>query len=116
MPLGENFDNLWTLPDGSVVANVWGEQYAVREVDINSKTLGEEIPIPSDAWNIFPAKVGGGAACDFYYNTNTELHGYDLKTQSDSVILNWIDCDVNSDSISGIYVFSGDKLFCLSNG
>lgn len=84
------------LADGSVGAIVGGENgNSIKLVDLTAKSWGKTLTAPYDAYNVNP----GGGGYDFCYTSNSLLSGYKASTQEAEPILNWINCDVDSDSV-----------------
>ncbi len=95
-------NSLFTLKDGRAAIVLSGpEGLQLRVVDSAARQLGETYDIPSDAYEPFP---GAGSAYDFYYTSGVNLYGYDLAAGESTKILDWISCDVNSDSLQQVYV------------
>ena len=97
-------DQLVTLKDGALVATTWGENgQEMLPIDIAGKKFGSKIEMPRDAYNYY----NGGGDYDFYYNSGINFFGFDIATGESTKILNWLDCDVNSNDVNGLTI-SGD--------
>lgn len=108
---GEYVDSLLTLKDGRPAATYWGESgMQLSVVDAASKSLGEKIDMPYNAYNL----ISGGGDYDFYYTSGVNLYGYSVETQQSEKLLNWISCDVNSDKLSGISVLEDGRVLGVS--
>ena len=77
-----------------------------------TKSWGESFEAPPNAWNFFT----GGGEYDFCYNTNTSLYGSNLVGgKSETVqILNWINCDVDSDALNAIIPLPDGRILCTT--
>lgn len=104
-------NSLIPLDDG-VYATVWGDNgLLMAKIDAQSGSLGKGIAIPNDAYNPIP----GDEEYDFYYTSGINLLGYKLETEEKVKILNWIDCDVNSNDLSNIKILGDGKIVGISN-
>jgi len=110
--------DLQRLKDGSVGVVAPTEDYSknvIMSVDLEAKAFGEDTPeMPVNAWNY----MDGNGMYDFYYTTGTDLFGYDVATGESQSVLNWIDCDLNSDDLSVRLAVDDSTVVCTtySNG
>lgn len=112
IPCEYYIDNVVQLPDGSISIMAWNDgQEMLIPVDISMGTLGEPAVIPNDAWNMFSS----GGDYDLYYTSGISLYGYDMASGEKEQILNWINCDVNGDNVSGITIKDDGSVSCYSN-
>ena len=103
-------DSLVTLKDGTIAATTWGERgVELLPVDLESKSFGEAQPLPSGAYNLF----SGGGDYDLYYNSGINLYGYDSATGEGVKLLNWMDCDIDSGSLNGIYIHNDGRIIAV---
>ncbi len=109
----ENYiDNIIRLKDGRLGALNWGDTgMCLSILDSQTHSLGESIALPYDAYNL----VSGGGDYDLYYTSGVNFFGYKTDTQESEKLLNWINCDVNSDEMSGINVNSEGQISCILN-
>lgn len=94
-------DNLYSMNDGRIGASYWGDngiEFAL--IDPEAKAFSDKFALPSDAYNLIP----GDDAYDFYYSSGVYLYGLKLENGEKEKILNWVDCDVNGNSLNGIRV------------
>ncbi len=82
----------------------------LKRIDVATKDWGEDKKIPNDVWRT----SSGGNTYDFCYSDNSNLYGYDLKTEAGTKILNWINCDINSDNIEFSTVSDDGNVFAIS--
>ncbi|MBQ3561771.1 MAG: extracellular solute-binding protein [Oscillospiraceae bacterium] len=110
----ENINNngLITLSDGRVAAAMWDEGgYALKVIDSAKKGFGEKIKIPEDAYNF----SSGSGGYDILYRTEASLFGYDIETETEEKLLSWLECDINSDEVNGVYVGEDGTVKVISN-
>ncbi|MBR5094859.1 MAG: extracellular solute-binding protein, partial [Oscillospiraceae bacterium] len=91
------------LRDGSIAVTAWddaGMHQALFPVDLEKKSLGASVKIPDAAWS----PLAGDENFDFYYQNGMYLYGYSIEREEEAKILNWLDVDVNGDSVQGIRV------------
>ena len=91
-------DNLIRTQDGTVAVMTYGNLGPeLCPVDLETRSLGSAYPIPNEAWSLIP----GSAGYDFYYTSGLYLYGFKLGEEEPVRILNWMDCDINGDSMNG---------------
>ena len=64
-------------------------------VDLETKTWGEKIKMPANAWNIYP----GDDAYDFYYKNNDNIYGYTFAGDTKDKLVDWMACDVDTSNM-----------------
>lgn len=100
------------LKDGRYAASYSGEEGSVlRVIDTASKSWGDTLKAPRNAWSFFK----GNGDYDFYYDVNGSLMGYNSTTGEDSLIINWVNSDMSSDSINFVDVQENGDIFVVSN-
>jgi len=111
IPCDYYIDNIVNLPDGSIAVMAWNEgKELLMPVDLGSGTFGEPVEVPGDAWSMFSS----GGDYDLYYTSGLSLYGYDIETGVKERVINWINCDVNGDNVSGITVNDDGSVNCYS--
>lgn len=99
IPLDSYADSFVQMNDDSVAILTWGESGMVLStVDEQSRSLGQEIPLPDNAYTVYP----GGGDYDLYYISGINLFGYNIETQQSELLFNWINCDINPDNVSSL--------------
>lgn len=64
-------------------------------VDLEKKAFGSEMPLANGAYRIFP----GIGEYDYLYSSSGEtIFGYIKDTDKSEKLLNWLECDISSDS------------------
>lgn len=111
--LDDYVSSMGTTKEGKVVVSMYDQDKIVlREVDLASKGLGatyENVPNPNGNLEIMK---GIDKGC--LINSNNSLFEYDLDSQSSNEILNWIDCDINSDNIVAVSTLDDGRIFVLT--
>lgn len=114
-----DFDN-WingviATSDGQVVVMYYDDKYemAVAKVDLDAKAVGaplENVPsMEGGSSSIFPAGDGR-----LYMAGSTKLYLYDMNTQTSEEVLDWVDCDINTNNLSGFAVLEDSSFVALS--
>ncbi len=100
------------LPDGRLALSAWGDVgLELNVIDLESGSLGEKLELPKNAYNI----LTGGGEYDFYYQNGTFLYGFNMGDTEGTQILNWINMDVNPDSLNGIQMREDGTILALSS-
>lgn len=109
---GENYlENLLLLSDGSVGVSYYGENgYQLNKVDLASKALGEAMSMPANAYNLY---TGGNGEYDFYYTNGSNFFGYKADSDTSTKLLNWVNCDINSDNLGNVVILPDGRILCL---
>ncbi len=95
----DNYINrLIRLKDGTLGALAYGDNgMEFYKVDTAAKQIGEGVPLPNDAWDV---TTGAGGDYDLYYTSGLYLYGVTLGETRAEKLLNWIECDINGNSVS----------------
>lgn len=101
-------DNMVLLKDGRIAVTCWG-QFGVelRPVDVEKKSFDEPIKLPNNAYNFLP----GGGDYDLCYQDGMNLYGFKLGDEKGTKILNWINVNVNGNSLAGIYMKEDGSIY-----
>ena len=90
------FYNTLTLPDGRIAAMTDGMNGPeLRILDMEKKGFGETCPLPDNVWSPLP----GDENYDIYFNSGMYLYGYRFGEEEPVQLLNWLDVDINSDTV-----------------
>ena len=100
IPVEESISNIFRSEDGTIYLTLWGAGMQMAALDLEAKTLGEPITLPSDAYDVYT----GGGDYPLYYSSGVYFYGLDPETGESTRLYNWLDCDVNPDYISSIFV------------
>lgn len=113
-----DFDNwvngIFATSDGQIVVMYYNDQYdsVVAPVDLNAKTIGEplqNVPAMDGGTNMFPAGDG-----KMYIAGQTKLYLYDINTQTSEEVLDWVACDINTNTLSGFSVLDDGSFVAVS--
>lgn len=98
--------------DGKVAISTNDESgnMVLKVIDLAAKGWGTESKMPSDAWNT----SYGGSLYDFCYTDSSSLYGYDIATETETKILTWLNCDVDSNNIEYSNVLDNGDVFVIS--
>lgn len=106
-------NSLLKLQDGRMAAMYYdsgtGSTTKLGVIDVTAKGWGESFDAPSNAYSVYP----GAGEYDFYYNSDTSLYGYKLQSGESTKLLNWINCDVNSDNLSCITPLEDGRVLAI---
>lgn len=80
-----------------------------QTLDTAAKDWGETIDLPGSAWDLLP----GNGTYDFFYNDSNALYGYKLETKEEEKLVDWLACDVNSDSLNGVCVLDDGRVCAI---
>lgn len=101
-------NGLYCLESGKVLVDVWeNEKEYLYEVDVKSGKLGKQIADVSK-YSVSNAYKGEGDTILFV--SNSSLFECDCETGKINKILNFIDCDINSDNINYVFQMSDGTL------
>lgn len=106
-------NGMFRLADGSVAISTSNEDYSksiIAPIDVAAKGFGESVDAPVNAYNFY----NGGGEYDFYYNTDSNFFGYDMDTAQGTKILNWINCDINSNNLGLIIPLDDGRILCTN--
>ncbi len=89
------------------------QKLSLYPLNVDAGTLGTPVELDStvfqNVYNFF-----SGPDYTFYYNDNDALYGYDLATNTSTMLMNFLNSDISSNSVSRVVVISKD-LF-IANG
>ena len=108
IPCDSWIERLIVLSDGRVCALNYGESnYQLSVVDVEKRAFGENIELKGrNMYDVYP----GGGDYDLYYNNGSNFFGYKISTGESTKILNWINCDIDSDNIGSISVLDDGRI------
>lgn len=102
-----------TTKEGKVVVAVYDKDKMIfQEVDMASKSLGTAYDnIPSSYGNYNIVK-GANTGC--LVNSGNSLYEYNFDKKTSEELLNWIDCDINSDSINAVAALEDGRILAIT--
>lgn len=80
-----------------------------KPIDVTTKDYGEEIKLPQSAYSLFP----GDDVYDLYYENNGKIFGYDIETETNEKVVDWIECDVNSNDLNGYSILPDGRVIAF---
>lgn len=101
-------DSLVLLKDGRIAVTCWG-QFGVelRPVDMEKKSFDEPIKLPNNAYSFLP----GGGDYDLCFQDGMNLYGFKLGEEKGTKILNWINVNVNGNSLAGLHMNEDGSIY-----
>lgn len=118
--LGENGSDLSQLSSDQIGLRVYKYDQPNEEDNGNyfqpidpatGKLTGDAIKIPNDAYSFFP----GDDTYDIYYDYNGNLYGYSFEAKTKDKVLDWIECDINSNNVNSYSVLSDGRVVAFEN-
>ena len=111
-------NNLVQLADGRIAAMLYREgaqgergQNTITVIDPEAKEWGEDSPAPFNAYQLYP----GGGDYDYYYSIDSNFFGGKLDADEGEKLLNWINCDIDSDALSTVVPLADGRVLCVLN-
>ena len=93
--------------DGRLFITMWTESgESTYEVDASTHALGDPISVPGDVYAFY----SGGGDYPLYYTSGTVFYGLDPSTGESTRLFNWIDLDINNDSLASLSVLSSGEI------
>lgn len=102
-------ESLIRLGDGRVAASTYEEGRVLKTIDSAAKAWGESFSLPMNARSVWT----GSGEYGIYCSDSSYLLGINMETGENTKILNWINCDINSDSIMNLSVLPDGKILCF---
>lgn len=91
-----------------------GEQggYMLQYIDPQSKSFGESLNgIPDGSGGMYWAEAGEK---ELLISSGNSLYRYNLEDKTCEPLLNWLNCDVNPDTIQGLAVLEDGRILALT--
>lgn len=102
-------NSIQRLADGTVAATAYETNgMTLKPIDVTAKAWGKNIPLSDNIWEIF----SGGGDYDFYYQDGSNFYGYDIETQTETKLINWIDSDIDNDLLSNYMPMEDGRIVC----
>lgn len=104
----DNFDCLVQLADNSLAVSVYGEngQELILIDTANKKLSNTHYPVSVSLYDAIPGSNG----YDLYYTSGSNFYGLKLDAGTAEKLFNWINCDVNSNDLSRVFVRSDGSI------
>ena len=101
-------DSMVRLKDGQIAVSSWGQfGPELRPIDMEKKSFGEAIKLPNNAYSF----LSGGGDYDLCYQDGMNLFGFKLGDEKGTKILNWINVNVNGNSLAGLHMNEDGSIF-----
>lgn len=117
IPQGEGVDgfmSLVSLTDGSAAALCYVNDYSeVKLLSVDAETgklVDNEVGFDRSVYRVYPF----GGDYDFGYNKGESFFGFDADTGKETKLLTWINCDVDGNSLSGVFPQENGDIVCLT--
>ena len=83
-----------------------------QEIDpATGKLTGDTVKIPDSAYNFFP----GDDVYDIYYDYNGNIYGYKFDTDTKDKVIDWIECDINSNKLNSYSILPDGRVIAFEN-
>lgn len=94
---------------GKVLMTFWGEQgQCIKELNMETGELSEQYKVPGNSYNY---SYYGGYGYDLYLTGSGSLYGYNLGDTEVKELMNYVDSDLDSDSLYSIYGVSDTQFY-----
>ena len=117
IPAGEGIDgfmSLVNLSDGSAAVLAYANDYSeIKLLSVDSQTgklVDNEVDFDRSVYRVYPF----GGDYDFGYNKGESFFGFDADTGKETKLLSWINCDVDGNSLSGVFPQENGDIVCLT--
>ena len=117
IPAGEGIDgfmSLVNLSDGSAAVLAYANDYSeIKLLSVDSQTgklVDNEVGFDRSVYRVYPF----GGDYDFGYNKGESFFGFDADTGKETKLLTWINCDVDGNSLSGVFPQENGDIVCLT--
>lgn len=118
--LGENGGDLCELKAGVVGVSYYKNDEAkpeesgrvFQEIDpATGKLTGDTVKLPDSAYTFFP----GDDVYDIYYDYNGNIYGYKFDTDTKDKVIDWIECDINSNNINSYSILPDGRVIAFES-
>lgn len=83
-----------------------------QEIDpAAGKLTGDTVKLPDSAYNFFP----GDDVYDIYYDYNGNIYGYKFDTNTKEKVIDWIECDINSNNLNSYSILPDGRVIAFEN-
>lgn len=107
--------SMFATKDGTVMVSYYGQEgLEAHSIDLAKKGVGE-----ADK-NLMIAPYGNyvfskGTDADILYSAENTLYSYSFGDEAPEQILNWIDCDINSDDLRSFAVLPDGRILAVTS-
>ena len=105
-------ENVLMAYDGTIYVTVYLDSGSETLYVLNQekKTLEKKCDFPQYVYDM----MAGGGDYPIYYNSGVTFYGFDPESGEESKLFNWIDLDINGDSISRATVLKDGRIVTTS--
>lgn len=83
-----------------------------QEIDpATGKLTGDTVKLPDAAYSFFP----GDDVYDIYYDYNGNIYGYKFDTGTKDKVIDWIECDINSNNINSYSILPDGRVIAFES-
>ncbi len=110
----QGFNDIIACYNGDIATTAWNEDYTslhYQILDKASHTFKDGAVVANTNMN---SNFVGNEEYDFFFQTTTGLYGTHLATGESEPILNWIDSDIDSDTVRGVRILDENTVLCLT--
>lgn len=109
---GYYIDNMFSMKDGRVCIGAYGDTgFKLEEIDLQQKGLKELESAVYFDYGMYQ----GGTETDLVYTMNSKLYTCNLTDEKPTEILDWVDCDINSNNVNNVVMLEDGKIAAVSN-
>lgn len=106
--IGTYIQNIGNMPDGSVCVSYYGtDANQLSVIDKTTKALGKTYTISDYLSGFFQV----GDDYKIYYSDGSAVRAMSLETGETEKVLDWLDCDINGNNITGIFCENTEEIY-----
>jgi ABC-type glycerol-3-phosphate transport system substrate-binding protein len=98
--------------NGGAAVETWDSTTKLQPVNPDTFELSAAIELPPSAGAVYPST---DEAYDFLYDNGGSIYGYKLQEKTSEKVVDWIDCDVDSNQMLGYTVMSDGRVLGVLN-
>ena len=110
MELGDDSGNLMQYSADKIGVLTYGQTRGFKVIDPVKKAFGETIELPDFVWQLYP----GDDVYDFFYENNGKIYGYISETKTAEKVIDWMECDVDSNNMSSFTILPDGRVFAMT--
>ena len=111
LEMGKNGGNLISYNNAAAI-ETWNTVTSLQPIDPETFELGTAIELPANVGAIYPSN---DEAYDFLYDNNGSLYGYKIEEKTSEKVVDWLDCDINSNDMNGYTVLADGRVLGVLN-
>lgn len=110
LELGPEYSNLMQYGADKIGVVTYGQTHVFKVIDPVKKAFGETLPLPADAYQIYP----GDNIYDFFYDNSGKIYGYISQTKTAEKVIDWLECDVDSNNMTSFSILPDGHVFAMT--